>query len=54
MRGHESMRPTPLSDTRIMKLANVIVQQVAMKVQGGGDKKLARQATLFIRNLRSV
>lgn len=52
--NNESMRPTRLSDTRIMKLANAIVQQEAMKVQGEGNKKLAKQATLFVRNLRSV
>lgn len=50
----ESMRPTPLSDARVMKVANTIVAVEAKKIQSEPDKILARRATIFLGILRKV
>ena len=50
----ESMRPTPLSNARVMKVANTIVAVEAKKIQSEPDKILARRATIFLGILRKV
>lgn len=48
------MKPTQLSETKILKYANKVIKDEAIRIQSNKASKFSSRATVFIRNLRSI